>query len=68
MAKLSGKVYYHRLDEWQKKGYIRRTANGIFVFADDPLVEMHLYYRAKQDLRAILCVPGICFFLLRIHS
>ena len=23
IEKLSGKVYYHRLNEWQKKGYIK---------------------------------------------
>ncbi|NUN10291.1 MAG: hypothetical protein HUU54_14045 [Ignavibacteriaceae bacterium] len=46
--KLSGKVYYHRLAEWQKKGYIRRIANGIFVFADVNLDEMHLFYLANR--------------------
>jgi predicted transcriptional regulator of viral defense system len=46
--KLSGKVYYHRLADWQKKGYIRRIANGIFMFADEPLDEMHLYYLANR--------------------
>lgn len=46
--KLSGKVYYHRLNEWQKKGYIKRIANGIFMFADEPIDEMYLYYLANK--------------------
>src|ERR1035437_1753003 len=46
--KLSGKVYYHRIAEWQKKGYIKRIANGIFIFAGEPLDEMHLYYLATR--------------------
>jgi len=46
--KLSGKVYYHRIAEWQKKGYIKRIANGIFIFAGEPLDEMHLYYLANR--------------------
>lgn len=46
--KLSEKVYYHRLDDWQRKGYIRRIANSIFVFADDPIDEMALFYLANR--------------------
>ena len=46
--KLSGKVYYHRIAEWQKKGYIKRIANGIYMFASEPLDEMHLYYLANR--------------------
>jgi predicted transcriptional regulator of viral defense system len=46
--KLSSKVYYHRLADWQKKGYIRRIANSIFVFADTALDEMHLFYLANK--------------------
>ena len=45
--KLSSKVYYHRLSDWQKKGYIKRIANGVFVFADEPMDEMHLFYLAN---------------------
>lgn len=48
IEKLSGKVYYHRLDEWQKKGYLRRVANGIFMFADAPLDEFYLFYLANR--------------------
>jgi predicted transcriptional regulator of viral defense system len=46
--KLSGRVYYHRIAEWQKKGYIKRIANGIFIFAGEPMDEMHLYYLANR--------------------
>ncbi|NUN10296.1 MAG: hypothetical protein HUU54_14070 [Ignavibacteriaceae bacterium] len=46
--KLSSKVYYHRLAAWQKKGYIRRIANGVFVFADEKLDELHLFYLANR--------------------
>jgi predicted transcriptional regulator of viral defense system len=46
--KLSGKVYYHRIAEWQKKGYIKRIANGIYMFASEPLDEKHLYYLANR--------------------
>lgn len=43
-AKLSSKVYHHRLIEWQKKGYITRVANGIYLFSDAEVNEMYLYY------------------------
>jgi predicted transcriptional regulator of viral defense system len=46
--KLSSRVYYHRLHEWQKKGHIKRIANGIFVFADESMDEMHLFYLANK--------------------
>lgn len=46
--KLKGKVYDHRLADWQKKGYIKRVANGIYIFADEPLDEMHLFYLANR--------------------
>lgn len=46
--KLKGKVYHHRLVDWQKKGYIKRIANGVYVFADEPLDEMHLFYLANK--------------------
>ncbi|MDP3150355.1 MAG: hypothetical protein Q8N83_14630 [Ignavibacteria bacterium] len=46
--KLTGKVYNHRLVDWQKKGYIKRIANGVYVFADEPLDEMHLFYLANK--------------------
>jgi predicted transcriptional regulator of viral defense system len=46
--KLSGKVYYHRLNEWQKKGFIKRIANGIFIFAEEQIDEMYLYYLANK--------------------
>lgn len=48
IEKLSGKVYYHRLNEWQKKGYIKRIANGIFMFADEQIDDMYLYYLANK--------------------
>ncbi len=41
IRKLSGKVYPHRMAEWQTKGYVRRIANGMYVFADAPLDELH---------------------------
>ncbi|MBI2417359.1 MAG: hypothetical protein HYV28_05545 [Ignavibacteriales bacterium] len=47
-GKLSGKVYYHRIIEWQKKGYIKRIANSIYMFADEDLDEMYLYYIANR--------------------
>lgn len=46
--KLQGKVYEHRLTDWQKKGYIKRVANGIFIFADESLDEMYLFYLANK--------------------
>lgn len=42
--KLSGKVYYPQLFEWQKKGYIKRIANSLFIFADANLNDMKLFY------------------------
>ncbi|MFH0735549.1 MAG: hypothetical protein V1773_11740 [bacterium] len=46
--KLSGKVYYPQLFEWQKKGYIKRIANSLFVFEDTNLDEMKLFYLANR--------------------
>lgn len=46
--KLNGKVYYQRLIDWQKKGYIKRISNGIFIFADEPIDELFLYYLANK--------------------
>ena len=46
--KLSSKVYYHRLVEWQKKGYIQRIANGVFIFADEKLDEQFLHLIANK--------------------
>lgn len=46
--KLNGKVYHHRLVDWQKKGYIKRISNGVYVFADEPLDEMYLFYLANR--------------------
>lgn len=46
--KLSEKVYDHRLADWQKKGYIKRVANGIYIFADDTLDDMNLFYLANR--------------------
>lgn len=43
-AKLSSKVYHHRLVDWQKKGYITRVANGIYLFGDAEIDELYLYY------------------------
>ena len=48
ISRLSGKVYYHRLDEWQKKGYIKRIANGVFTFADSDIDENYLYYFSNK--------------------
>ncbi len=46
--KLSGKVYYPQLFEWQKKGYIKRIANSLFIFADANLNDMKLFYLANR--------------------
>ncbi len=46
--KLSSKVYYHRIAGWQDKGYIKRIANGIYIFADNALDESYLYYLANR--------------------
>lgn len=43
-AKLSSKVYHHRLVDWQKKGYITRVANGIYLFSDAEVDELYHYY------------------------
>lgn len=43
-AKLRSKVYHHRLVDWQKKGYITRVANGIYLFNDSEVDELYLYY------------------------
>lgn len=53
VARLSSKVYYHRLDEWQKKGYITRIANGVFTFADNAIDENYLYYFSNK-----VCEPS----------
>ena len=46
--KLSSKVYYHRLAEWQDKDYIKRIANGVFVFTNGSIDEMQLFYLANR--------------------
>lgn len=48
IKKLSGKVYHHRLVEWQKKGYINRIANGVYEFANNEYNEEYLYYLGNK--------------------
>lgn len=46
--KLKERVYHHRLIEWQKKGYIKRISNGVYMFSEVKLNEDKLFYIANR--------------------
>lgn len=48
LNKLSEKIYYHRLAEWQRKGLIERIANGVYKFSELTLDEIKLFYLANK--------------------
>ncbi len=48
IKKIRGKVYHHRLVEWQKKGLVERIANGVYKFADVDLDELKLFFIANK--------------------
>lgn len=48
LNKLSEKIYYHRLAEWQRKGLIERIANGIYKFSEITLDEIKLFFLANK--------------------
>jgi len=37
-----------RINEWQKKGYLKKIANNFYVFADKPLAEKKIFYIANK--------------------
>ena len=66
LAGLNEKVYYHRLVEWQKKGYIRRMAKNIFTFSENRpdewmlfLVANKLYTPSYVSLESALSLHGL---------
>jgi len=66
VAALDEKVYYHRLVEWQKKGYIRRMAKNIFTFSENRpdewmlfLVANKLYTPSCVSLESALSLHGL---------
>ncbi|MBK7267285.1 MAG: hypothetical protein IPI12_13340 [Ignavibacteriales bacterium] len=48
ITKLPEKVYYHRLIEWQKKGYLVRLGKNIFSFADKKIDDHLLMLTANK--------------------
>ncbi|MCK6606347.1 MAG: hypothetical protein L6Q59_15735 [Ignavibacteriaceae bacterium] len=48
ISKLPFKVYNHRLADWQKKGYLERVANGIYIFGDAEIDEKYLWYLSNK--------------------
>ncbi len=48
LRKIKGKIYHHRLVEWQKKGLIERIANGVYKFSDVDLDEQRLFLIANK--------------------
>ncbi len=48
IKKIRGKVYHHRLVEWQKKGLVERIANGVYKFSDVDLDELKLFFIANK--------------------
>lgn len=48
ISKLPEKVYYHRLVEWQKKGYLSRLGKNIFSFADRKIDDHLLMLTANK--------------------
>lgn len=48
ISKLHYRVYNHRLSEWQKKGYLERVANGVYIFGDSELDEIYLWYLSNK--------------------
>lgn len=47
IKKIPGKVYHHRLIEWQKKNFIQRLANETYFFRDQQVNEHFLFYAAN---------------------
>jgi predicted transcriptional regulator of viral defense system len=47
IKKLRGKVYQHRLNEWQRLGYIERIGNGVYKFSSVKMDEFRLFYVAN---------------------
>ncbi|MBK6681682.1 MAG: hypothetical protein IPG53_17615 [Ignavibacteriales bacterium] len=48
ITKLPEKVYYHRLIEWQKKGYLVRLGKNIFSFSDRKIDDHLLMLTANK--------------------
>lgn len=65
IRKLGDPVYPHRLADWQKKGYIKRVANGVYVFGnslpkDNELMQLanKLYKPSYISLETALSFHG----------
>lgn len=78
-AGLGEKIYYHRLVEWQKKGYIRRMAKNVFTFRENRtdewmlfLVANKLYTPSYISLESALSlhslIPEITFAITSVSS
>jgi predicted transcriptional regulator of viral defense system len=48
ISKLPEKVYYHRLVEWQKKGYMVRLGKNLFAFSERQIEEHLLMLTANK--------------------
>src|SRR3989344_5862042 len=48
IRKIDPKFYPARLNEWQKKGYIKKLRRGYYMFADAPLDEETLFLIANR--------------------
>lgn len=48
IKKIAPKFYRPRLNEWQKKGYIKKVRRGFYTFSDVPLNEQRLFLIANK--------------------